>query len=238
MAARVDPFLLHAAEYEAGRIPRVVTVGPVRCLALSGLGAPGGAAFQAQASFLLAVARAVKAAVRRERDKDFKLPPLEALWWSCRGDADELAVPGVPSGPADASGDGTGREGAVDGGWAWKLLLRMPSFVLPADVAAATGAVAALDPGVAAAAAAGSGAPKAARAGEVRLDELKEGRCVQALYVGPRGGERATLERMRLVAAEQGLALRGRHHEVYLSDPGRVAPARRRTVLRRPVRAR
>jgi hypothetical protein len=28
----------------------------------------------------------------------------------------------------------------------------------------------------------------------------------------------------------------GRHHELYLSDPRRVAPARLRTILRRPVR--
>ena len=32
-----------------------------------------------------------------------------------------------------------------------------------------------------------------------------------------------------------GLALRGRHHEIYLSDPRRVEPARLRTILRQPV---
>jgi hypothetical protein len=30
--------------------------------------------------------------------------------------------------------------------------------------------------------------------------------------------------------------LAGRHHEIYLSDPRRIAPARLRTILRRPVR--
>jgi hypothetical protein len=32
-----------------------------------------------------------------------------------------------------------------------------------------------------------------------------------------------------------GLRLTGRHHEIYLNDPRRVAPQRLRTVLRQPV---
>lgn len=32
-----------------------------------------------------------------------------------------------------------------------------------------------------------------------------------------------------------GLRMTGRHHEIYLSDARRVAPERRRTVLRQPV---
>ena len=37
-------------------------------------------------------------------------------------------------------------------------------------------------------------------------------------------------------AAEQGLELHGRHHEIYLSDPRRVPPERLKTILRHPVR--
>jgi hypothetical protein len=183
MVARVDPFQLHADEYAAIRTPRILAVAPTRFLSLPG-GDAGTPPFEERAAFLLEVAREVKAAVRRDRDKDFKLPPLEALWWS---------------------------EGA--GGWSWKLLLRVPTFVRPADVAAAAD-------------------------GEVRLETLAEGRCVQALHVGPRAGEPATLARMRAAAAEQGLVLHGRLHAVYLSDVRRAALARRRTVLRHPVRAR
>jgi hypothetical protein len=32
------------------------------------------------------------------------------------------------------------------------------------------------------------------------------------------------------------LVVNGHHHEIYLSDPGRVAPEKMRTVLRQPVR--
>ena len=34
---------------------------------------------------------------------------------------------------------------------------------------------------------------------------------------------------------EQGLAMVSRHHEIYLSDPRRVEPAKLRTILRQPV---
>lgn len=35
-----------------------------------------------------------------------------------------------------------------------------------------------------------------------------------------------------------GLRMTGRHHEIYLGDPRRVAPERMRTILRQPVLAR
>lgn len=34
------------------------------------------------------------------------------------------------------------------------------------------------------------------------------------------------------------LRMAGRHHEIYLGDPRRVAPERMRTILRQPVLAR
>lgn len=65
----------------------------------------------------------------------------------------------------------------------------------------------------------------------VRLETLSEGRCVQALHIGPYDDEGPLLERMH---REYG-PLRGRHHEIYLSDQRRTAPARLRTILRQPV---
>jgi hypothetical protein len=40
---------------------------------------------------------------------------------------------------------------------------------------------------------------------------------------------------MMQTAAEAGLAFRGLHHEIYLSDPRRVAPERLQTLLRHAV---
>jgi hypothetical protein len=33
----------------------------------------------------------------------------------------------------------------------------------------------------------------------------------------------------------EGLRMRGKHHEIYLSDPRRVESAKLRTILRQPV---
>ena len=199
---RVDLFRLHAEEYASGRAPRVVTVGPARFLALGGLGDPDGASFADQVRELHRVASTLRASTRRSRGKDFRVPPLEVLWWD---DAPE---------PTDAP-PASGR---------FKLLLRMPNFVRRADLAAA---VAGLEPG-----------PDPGGTAAVRLEDLKEGRCMQALHVGARADQAATVDRMRRAAAELGLAFHGRHHEVHLSDPLRVPPERRRMLLRRPVRAR
>lgn len=70
----------------------------------------------------------------------------------------------------------------------------------------------------------------------VRIETLEEGRCVQTLHIGPYDDEAEVLERMHTeFIPSAGLRLRGRHHEVYLSDPRRVAPEKLRTILRQPV---
>lgn len=71
----------------------------------------------------------------------------------------------------------------------------------------------------------------------VRLERYAEGRSVQVLHVGPYDDEAPVLERLhRQFLPAHGLTPTGRHHEIYLSDPRRVDPARLRTILRQPVR--
>ena len=74
--------------------------------------------------------------------------------------------------------------------------------------------------------------------GAVRLERLREGRVGQMLQVGPYDREPKSIGRMREFARARGLQLHGRHHEIYLSDPRRVAPAKLRTILGQPVRPR
>jgi len=58
---------------------------------------------------------------------------------------------------------------------------------------------------------------------------------VQALHVGAYADEPLTIAKMDTFARERHLRYRGRHHEIYLSDPRRVPPSRLRTILRHPV---
>ncbi len=75
-----------------------------------------------------------------------------------------------------------------------------------------------------------------ARLGDVRLQTLTEGRCVQTLHIGSFDDEAGILDRMHhAFIPERGLRMAGRHHEIYLSDFRRVPPERRRTILRQPV---
>ncbi|GAA0972252.1 GyrI-like domain-containing protein [Nocardiopsis tropica] len=77
-----------------------------------------------------------------------------------------------------------------------------------------------------------------ARLGDVRLERLSEGRCVQTLHVGPFDGEAGVLARMHHeFIPDHGLRMTGKHHEIYLGDFRRVAPERMRTILRQPVEA-
>jgi len=71
----------------------------------------------------------------------------------------------------------------------------------------------------------------------LRLESFTEGLCAQTLFVGPNESVRPTLDRLyhEFLPAE-GLVAHGPYHEIYLSDPRRTAPAKRRTVLRQPVR--
>jgi hypothetical protein len=106
--------------------------------------------------------------------------------------------------------------------WRWKLLIRVPDFIAMKDVAAAKRGLLAKGKGRAVA--------------QVKLETLREGRCVQMLHVGPYGNEGPTLDAMLAYAKANGLKFTGRHHEIYLSDPRRVKPEKLRTILRHPVR--
>jgi hypothetical protein len=108
--------------------------------------------------------------------------------------------------------------------WCWKLLIRTPDFIGPPELELAVAAL--LKKG------------KTPLVREVRLESIHEGRCVQMLHVGPYEKAGETIGRMQAHAAENGLKLHGRHHEIYLSDPRRVAPDRLKTILRVPVTAR
>lgn len=75
---------------------------------------------------------------------------------------------------------------------------------------------------------------------KLRLEPFEEGPCMQIMHIGPYAAEPATVEKMRLYAAENGYRDRvgpagGKHHEIYLSDPRKADPAKLKTVLRHPV---
>lgn len=108
--------------------------------------------------------------------------------------------------------------------WPFTLLILVPDETRETDLATAVGAIRAKR----------GDTPELKR---LRLERLEEGRCVQALHVGPYATEAATIAAMHEAMGRSGMVARGRHHEIYLGDPRRSAPDRLRTILRQPVAA-
>ena len=70
----------------------------------------------------------------------------------------------------------------------------------------------------------------------VEFMTFQEGLCVQCMHIGSYDEESATMEEMNRYLTREGFVLdfteERRHHEIYLSDARRIAPQRRRTVIR------
>lgn len=105
--------------------------------------------------------------------------------------------------------------------WDWQLLIRVPPFITAKELGAAVEALLAKDK------------PAAVKA--VKLVELHEDTCVQIMHVGPYAEEGPAIEKMRRFAEISGRTFNGKHHEIYLSDPRKVAEGKLRTILRQPV---
>ena len=71
----------------------------------------------------------------------------------------------------------------------------------------------------------------------LRLERLEEGLCLQAMHVGSYDDEGPLLALLHdEIMPAGGYTFAGRHHEIYLSDPRKVAPEKLKTLLRQPVR--
>lgn len=108
--------------------------------------------------------------------------------------------------------------------WKWTVMIMVPDWIDRSLFYAAVAAV--------------STKRRPVALDRIRLETLEEGLCVQTLHVGSYDDETEVVGRLHdehVVGA--GLELSGRHHEIYLNDPRRVAPDKLRTIVRQPVTA-
>ena len=68
----------------------------------------------------------------------------------------------------------------------------------------------------------------------LRLETFSEGRCAQTLHVGPFTEEGPAVARVHAFI-EVNSRLRGKHHEIYLTDIRRARPENWKTVIRQPM---
>jgi hypothetical protein len=68
----------------------------------------------------------------------------------------------------------------------------------------------------------------------MRFEGFREGLAAQIMHWGPFSEEGPAIERIHRRIEERGGELRGKHHEIYLSDLRRTKPERLKTVIRQP----
>ncbi|WP_338033821.1 GyrI-like domain-containing protein [Kutzneria albida] len=107
--------------------------------------------------------------------------------------------------------------------WEWTMMISQPDWIAEEMVQAAIDNVARKKDNPA--------------LGDLRLHTLLEGTCVQILHIGSYEDETPTLDRLHNhYLPDNGLTFNGDHHEIYLSDARRTAPAKLKTILRQPVK--
>lgn len=108
--------------------------------------------------------------------------------------------------------------------WSWTMMIMTPEWIRLEHLEESVEVVA-------------SGKESPAALDKLRLDSYQEGLSAQILHIGSYDDEAPTLARLHLEwMLANGLTFNGRHHEIYLSDPRRVAPEKLKTILRQPVR--
>ncbi len=201
-AEPIDLVKLHKTDYSKAKKPRILTPTPGRYLAIDGTGGPGSDSFQHAIEALYGIVYTIKMGQKSPDRPDFRVSKLEALYWGKTKTGDFSRLPKEQ--------------------WNWKMLIRVPEFVVDAN----------LDAAVATLTAKSKGGPSLA---DVSVETLDEGSCVQQLHVGPYDTVGTTIESMRAHAASGGHAFAGTYHEIYFSDPRRVAPERLQTLVRIPI---
>jgi len=70
---------------------------------------------------------------------------------------------------------------------------------------------------------------------KLRFETFKEGKTVQIMHIGPYGeAEAPAVNKLHEYIESEGYQLRGKHHEIYISDMRRTKPEKLRTVIRQP----
>ena len=104
--------------------------------------------------------------------------------------------------------------------WKWTMMILQPDIVPEAFIHRAIDEI--------------ISKKKLAAAKNLRLEKFNEGRSAQILHIGPFSEEGPTIAKVHAFIEERS-TLRGKHHEIYLSDIRRAAPQKWRTIIRQPM---
>ncbi len=106
--------------------------------------------------------------------------------------------------------------------WLWTSMVMQPKYVTSEDVKEAIEQV--------------QKKKDIAALSKVRFECLHEGKAAQILHVGPYSTEGPNIAKIHKYITDSGHSLAGKHHEIYLNSPQKVAPEKLKTVLRQPMK--
>ena len=203
--------------------PGIVDVPPMNYIAVRGSGNPNveGGEYKLSIGLLYAIAFTIKMSKKGSRQIkgyfDYVVPPLEGFWWQ-----DEPEESHGTEGKMCTGIDYTRKED-----FHFISVIRLPDFVTKDDFDWAV---------------AEASTKKKQDFSKVEFLTYDEGLCVQCMHIGDYDDEPATVALMHEYMNAQGYELditdERLHHEIYLSDARKVAPERRKTVIRHPVKKR
>ena len=105
---KLDLLKQHKEEYAKPKEPTIIDIRKAQYLAIGGTGAPGGPEFAKCVGAIYSVAYGIKMK-SKQAGRDYKVGPLEALWWGTKDERNFLDEP---------------RET-----WNWRLMIRTPDFI-------------------------------------------------------------------------------------------------------------
>lgn len=204
--------------YMPGTKPCIIDVPPICFIMVDGKGNPNieDGEYQQAVGLLYAFTYTIKMSKMGgnppEGYFEYVVPPLEGLWWL----------------EDDSAFDFSAKEK-----YCWTSMIRQPEFVTQEVFDRARRELAKKKPQL--------------DTSKARLQMFHEGLCVQMMHIGPYDEEPKTVAQIDAFIREKhyqnAISEAGpdgiirRHHEIYLGDPRKIEPSKRKTILRHPVKA-
>lgn len=177
-----------------------VDVPPFNFLMVDGEGNPNTSkSYKEAVEALYSVSYTIKFDLKRQKQSDYVVMPLEGLWW-----ADDLT-----------SFNRDDKES-----WKWTMMIMQPPEVSEQMAKQAIASV--------------QGKKGLPGLRKIRFEQFKEGRCAQIMHIGPFSVEGPAIQRVHEYISSRS-TLRGKHHEIYLSDIRKAAPEKWKTIIRQPM---
>jgi len=191
-------------------VPSIIDVPKMTFVMVDGKGDPNTSTeYKRAVELLYGISYTLKMTKSWEGYFEYVVPPLEG-WW-------ELDDGGKFMGGGLAIPDKSK--------FVWTAAIRLPEFVTPEIFAEAKAVLGKRKPEL--------------DTSLAYMQEFTEGFCVQVMHIGSYDDEPVTIAAMDSFAIESGYEIDinsvRRHHEIYLSDPRKVAPEKLKTVIRHPV---